>query len=233
MSNKYIITILALLNMCIELYSQQSPYTEPRPREYQSSEIGIRFMPTFSAFKLESSSNRTISSEVTLGLGVGGMLAYNFNNHVGMQVEVIYNTLSQKFKDQNTYQRIAVNYVNIPILMSLNSGKSKRINLNLVAGPQFGISLGSRIGTINNQSSDSTMYVFVASKNDFGFAYGAGLEVMLNEEKNTRLGVGFRGVYGFSNISDEDSYGSNNSSLFLSNAQVKTYSGYLGLSFIF
>lgn len=57
-------------------------------------EFVFRFMPIFSSFEMKTSSGDTVKGEVTLGYGVGGLLAINFSNHVGIQGEVIYNSLS-------------------------------------------------------------------------------------------------------------------------------------------
>src|SRR5690349_20898671 len=102
-------------------------------------ELGFRFMPTFSSFNMQTSSGGTVKGEVTLGYGVGGVLGLNFSNHVGIQGEVIYNSLSQKYKDQALQRQINVRYINIPVLLSLNTGKTNPVNLNVVAGPQFGL----------------------------------------------------------------------------------------------
>jgi opacity protein-like surface antigen len=196
-------------------------------------ELGVRFMPTFSSFNMKTSSSGTVKGEATLGYGVGALLGINFTNHIGIQGEIIYNSLSQKYVDQNLEREIKVSYVNVPLLLSLNTGKSDRVNLNVVFGPQFGINVGSSISGSTGALSDSLQSVIAIKKVDFGFAYGAGLEFALNPLKTIHLDFGFRGVYGFVNVSNTSAAVPNKSYYAIDNATVKTYSGYLGITFLF
>ena len=68
---------------------------------------------------------------------------------------------------------------------------------------------------------------------DIGFAYGAGVDFGLNPSQTFRLGLGFRGVYGLFDISDDSGSLSNDSFFVLEKTHVKTYSGYLGFSLLF
>jgi len=200
---------------------------------FHRAEFGIRFMPTFSAFDIKTTSGGTVTSQVTLGYGVGAMLGFNFSEHVGIQGEVIYNSFSQKYKDQDLQREINVRYLNIPVLLSLNTGKSRPVNLNAVIGPQFGFNMGSSITASGSSSTDTLTTVLAIKKSDFGFAYGAGLEFMLNTTRTIRLDLGFRGVYGFVNISNTSQPSSSNSIYILDRATVRTYSGYLGITLLF
>lgn len=192
-------------------------------------ELGFRFMPTFSAFDMQTSSGGTVKGEVTLGYGIGGMLAFNFTNHIGIQGEVIYNSLSQKYVDQGTEREIKLKYVNIPLMLSLNTNKTKRVNLNAVFGPQLGLNIGSSVAS----SSDTLTTVLSVKKSDFGFAYGAGVGIALNELRSIRLDMGFRGVYGLVNISNTQDPSSSGSYYILNRANVRTRSVYVGVSLLF
>ncbi len=90
-------------------------------------EFGIRFMPTFSSFQIKSSNGSNVKGEATLGFGVGALLGFNFNEHVGLQAEIIYNSISQKSESMEAQYKINLKYVNVPLLLSLNTGKSKAI----------------------------------------------------------------------------------------------------------
>jgi opacity protein-like surface antigen len=192
-------------------------------------EMGFRFMPTFSSFDMKTSSGSTIKGDVTLGYGVGAMMGFNFSDHVGMQAEVIYNSLSQKYKDQNLQREINVRYVNIPLLLSLNTGTSKPVNLRVVLGPQLGLNVGS---SITSGGGDTLKTVLSTKRNDFGFAYGAGLGFALNSTRTIRLDLGFRGVYGFVNISNTSQTAASDSYYILDRATVRTKSAYIGITFL-
>jgi len=196
----------------------------------QSTEFGIRAMPTVSSFEIHNASGGVIEGEATFGFGAGVFLGFNFTDHVGMQVEAIYNTLSQKYSELGNDYQVNLKYVNIPLLLSLNTGKNNPVNLNIVAGPQLGISVGSDIFNGDNNPSDAVLNV---KNGDLGFAYGAGLDFGLNAAKTVRLGLGFRGVLGMFDISDDSQSITTDNYYVLDRTNVKTYSGYLGFSILF
>ncbi|MEP7264227.1 MAG: porin family protein [Bacteroidota bacterium] len=199
--------------------------------EAQSAEIGLRFMPTFSSFDTQDGAGGTIKGEITLGYGAGAFVGFNFTEYIGIQGEIIYSSISQKHKDKSGIERkISLKYYNIPILFSLNTGKTKIINVNVVAGPQIGIKAGSNTTSTGGDGTASASAVLAVKKNDFGFAYGAGLDIALNEARTVRFGLGFRGVYGLFDISDNSSTLANDSYYLLDRTKIKTYSAYVGLS---
>ncbi|MBK5283956.1 MAG: PorT family protein, partial [Bacteroidia bacterium] len=169
----------------------------------QKGELGLRFMPTFSSFEMKTSSGGTVSGGITLGYGFGAFGAFNFSEHVGIQLEAQYIAVSQKYKEVDVERQINLRYFNIPLLLSLNTGKTKPINLNLVVGPQLGLSVGSDIHVSGGgEGSETTKAILSVKTSDVGFAYGAGLDFGLNPSQTFRLGLGFRGVYGLFDISD-------------------------------
>ncbi len=197
----------------------------------QKGEFGARFMPTVNNFDIQTQSGGKVTSEGTLGIGAGIFLGYNFTDHVGIQVEAIYSTLSQKYTEQDVEREIKLEYINIPLLFSYNTGKLQPVNFNIVAGPQIGISVGSELFSSNEAEPDDA--VLSVKKGDLGFAYGAGLDFGLNAAKTFRLGIGFRGVYGLLDISDNSNNISTDNYFVLDKAHVKTYSAYAGFSFLF
>lgn len=200
----------------------------------QKGEFGIRVMPTFSSFSAQSSSGGTIKGEVTLGYGFGALLGFNFTEHVGVQVEGIYTSISQKYVENDQEHKVHLKYINIPLLLSLNTGKLNPINLNAVLGPQLGLSAGSSIDSSGSgDGTTSTTAVVSVKRGDIGFAYGAGLDFGLNPLNTLRLSIGFRGVYGLLDISDNSRTIANDSYYILDKTNVKTYAGYLGFSILF
>ena len=198
----------------------------------QSAEFGLRFMPTVSALDMKTSSGGTVSGQATFGYGVGAFLGYNFSNHVGIQGEVIYSSIMQKYKEQDVERKIKLKYVNIPLLLSLNTNKTGPINFNVVAGPQIGISVGSSVSTSGGNESNTNAIIDV-KKGDLGLAYGAGADFALSSSGAIRLGLGFRGVYGLFDISDNNNSTTTNSYYILDRTHLKTYSAYAGLSIVF
>ncbi len=228
-----IVTGILFLSLATTLKAKEVPALLADEPSFKRVEFGIRFMPTVSAFTMQTSSGGTVKGEATLGFGIGGMLAFNFSNHLGIQAEVIYNSLSQKYKDQNMDREIKVRYVGIPLLFSINTGKSNPVNLNIVFGPQMGINMGSKIKRSGGTDTDTVTYVLATKKSDFGIAYGAGLEFMLNETRTIRMDIGFRGVYGLTNINNNTATQSDDTVYIVESTKVRTMSAYLGFSFLF
>jgi opacity protein-like surface antigen len=199
----------------------------------QNTEFGLRFMPTFSSFNMKTSTGGNIKGEITLGYGVGALLGFNLTQHTGIQGEIIYNTLSQQYKEQDVERKINLKYINIPFLLSINSGKNNPVNLNLVVGPQIGISVGTNVTTSGGDGVNTSPAILSVKKGDLGFAYGAGLDFALNTSRTVRLGLGFRGVYGLLDISNNSTTATTDSYYILDRTFIKTYSVYTGLSILF
>jgi hypothetical protein len=207
---------------------------DPDADTFHRGEFGLRFMPTFSSLALNTYNGDVVQGEVTLSYGYGVMMGFNFNKHVGLQAEVNYNEISQKYKDQNLEREIHISYLNIPVMVSLNTDKSKWVNLNLVAGPQFGINVGSSMKTNSGNNNTDTLHAVLAVKHgDIGLAYGAGLEFALNASHTLRFDLGFRGVYGLVDMDANQSSSSQNTYNVLIRASRKSYAGYAGLTFLF
>ena len=198
----------------------------------QKIEFGVRLMPTFSKFDLQNSSGNSENGKITLGYGAGAFLGLNLTNHLGIQGEIIYNSISQKYKEQDVERKINLRYFNIPLLISLNTGKLNPVNLNIVAGPQIGISAGSSVTTSGNNNTDNTA-VLEVKKGDLGFAYGAGLDFGINQSHTVRMGIGYRAVMGLVDIRDNSNTTQTNSYVVLGKTKINTYSAYIGLSIIF
>jgi opacity protein-like surface antigen len=198
----------------------------------QTVELGIRYMPTFSNFYLQTSTGGKVAGNVNLGFGAGGVIGVALSNHVSIQGEIIYNSLSQKYKEVNVEREVNLKYVNIPLLLSLNTGRSNLVNLNVVIGPQVGISAGSAL-LIKNGGSGTSNAILSVNKGDLGFAYGAGLDFALRPSSNMRLTLGYRGVQGLFDISDDSKTLNNDSFYLLSKTHIHTNAGYIGLSFLF
>jgi opacity protein-like surface antigen len=200
---------------------------------YKRGIAGFRFMPTVTSLDLQTSTGGEVSGSTILGFGTGIFVGYNFTNYVGVQAEMIYSSISQKVIELEQEQVINLRYVNIPILLSLNTGKTKVINWNLVVGPQIGFNVGSSLTKTGTPAVDAPDPILSVKKGDFGFAYGAGIDFGLNEARNVRLGLGYRGVFGLLDISDTSGSITTDNYYVLDRSSVKTNSAYIGLSILF
>lgn len=209
--------------------AQEEVYDAP----LRKTEFGIRYYPTFSSLALRTYGGEVVQGSLSMSHGWGVMLAHNFTRHVGLQLEVNYNEISQKFKDRNLDRTVNVSYLNIPVMLSLNTDKSHWVNWNFVAGPQFGLNIGSDVQTSGGNNSDTLRAVVGVKQGDVGFAYGTGLEFMLNKPHTLRLDLGFRGFYGLVNMDADQSSSNPDTYNIMVRASRKQYAGYLGLTFLF
>lgn len=199
---------------------------------YNPWEVGFRFMPTFSSFDVRSSSG-VVTAEARIGYGWGGLVAYNFTENFGIQLEGIYQTMSQKYRDRSWDREVKLRYMNFPLLFSANTGKGDPVNLNFSIGPQFGLNVGSDLSS-NGTAEDGDLEPILAVKaGDVGIAYGAGLEFGFGAERNWHFDLGFRGVYGLLDISDKSKTTTTDQYYILDRAHVRSYAGYLGLAYTF
>jgi hypothetical protein len=172
-----------------------------------------------------------VQGEAVANYGYGAMLGLNFSRHVGIMAEVDYLDISQKYKDQELEKQVHINYLNIPVMLSLNTDKSKLVNLNVVVGPQFGVNVGSSVNSSSNSNTTTTQATLAVKQGDIGIAYGAGFEFALTRSHALRIDLGFRGMYGLVDISG-DNTGPNTYNV-LVHASRKSYGGYIGLAFAF
>ena len=196
-------------------------------------EIGARYMPTFSRLALRSVSGEAIQGTMSLSHGWGVFGAFNFSRHVGIQAEINYHDINQKYKDQGLNRQVRVSYLNIPVLLSLNTNKEAPVNVNFVLGPQFGFNIGAEVDDGDGANADAVEATVGVKSGDVGAAYGAGLEFALNDEHTLRLDVGFRGYYGLVDMSANQSSNNPDTYNVLLKATRKAYSGYVGIAFLF
>jgi hypothetical protein len=194
--------------------------------------LGVRYMPTFTSLNYHKTDEGVIETTFVLGYGIGGLLGFNITDNVGLQGEVIYSSLAQKYKSSSTdiEHKVQLSYVNVPLLLVFNTGYSHPVNLNICVGPQIGINTGSKIETNGTNQGDTLHAVLAVKPADLGIAYGAGLDF---GPPNFKISVGFRGVYGLLDISDNNTSLKTDQYYILDRAHVKTYSGYIGVTFGF
>jgi hypothetical protein len=199
--------------------------------DYPVMYIGGRFMPTVAYFKYNQLDNSTAEATTVVSYGWGGFIGFNLSDNVALQGEVLYSPLAQKYKIAERVNTVRIDYVNIPLLLRLNTGVNRPVNLNVVFGPQFGFNVGSSIDADDNGSTTTVVSKVAVKPGDFGFAYGAGLDFLLGGY--TTLGIGFRGVYGLIDISENSNSMTTDDYYVLDKTHVRSYSGYIGLSFGF
>ncbi len=191
--------------------------------------FGVRFMPALTSLQY-SEDQGVVETTFILGYGAGLLLGTNFNDNVSLQGEILYSQLAQKYKTGGDIERkVKLSYINVPLLLSLNTGIHNPVNLNFVIGPQLGLNTGSSVEISNGNEADTVHAILAVKRGDIGFAYGLGVDF----GNDVKFSVGFRGVYGLVDISDQSRNITTSEYYILDRAHVRTYSGYVGLSFLF
>ena len=195
-------------------------------------EIGVRYMPTFTNTSFRTSTGETVRAGVTLGHGAAFVLGVNLSRHVGIQAEVNYYSVLQKYNDRNVTNEVKLRYVNFPLLLSLNTNKAAAFNINLVAGPQLGVNTGATIRSSGSNGTDQPEAVVAINPRDIGLAYGFGIEIAVNSKRTIRMDLGYRGFNGLVTLADDDAVDGNSYNV-VADESRKTNAAYLGLTLIF
>lgn len=195
-------------------------------------ELGFHVLPMFTALKFQTYNGETVQGTATMGWGYGGVIATHFSKNIGLQGEINYNPISQKYKDRGLERTVAVNYLDIPVLLSINTDKTCPVNFNIVLGPQFGVNLGSSVKSAGSNSETDTLSAVVGARaGDVGAAYGAGFEFFIGKDRVVVLETGFRGMYGLVDMRAK-SIGNDSYNVLVSGAR-KSYGAYAGVRFAF
>jgi len=234
----WVCVVALLFSYSIEANAQEDHYRDPQNTNTDNEgapqiEIGVKGLLAFSSFRMMTSAGTEVKGIGVLGYGLSAMVGFNFNSHIELQAEVMYSSISRKYTEIDVDRRVNLRYVNIPLLFSLNTGKFKVVNLNIVIGPQLGILVGNTVYTSGNTTFDTPIAVLTVRKSDIGLAYGAGLDFGLNRSGTFRVGAGFRGTYGLFNISNNSGTTTTEEYYVLDRVHLQTYSIYAGFSFLF
>lgn len=227
---KYLVTIhtvIALLLMSSSNMVAQDEVT------FKRAEFGFRLMPTYTALNVRTSDGGSISGSATIGFGAGAFLGVNFSNHVSVIGECIYSSIAQKSYDANVERKLKLKYINVPILLSLNTGKTNLVNLNVVAGPQIGFNIRNSLTISGTNELGNSQPVLSIKKNDIGFAFGAGFDFGINHDRTARLGFGYRGVRGLIDINKNSGTQTTDAYYVLDRTKIKTNAAYISLSIMF
>jgi opacity protein-like surface antigen len=200
-------------------------------QDLRKVEFGLRYMPTIASIDFKAYNNDVVKGSVSFNQGFGIMLGFNLSKHFGVETEVDYYQVSQSFRDLDLSNKVNIKYFNIPVLLSLNTNRESRVNLNLVAGPSFGINAGASIKSSGTSNTENVRAIAAVKKGDIGFAYGAGLEFALNSNHTVRLDIGYRGFYGLVKI--DANKASDNTYNVIANVSRKTNAAYAGITFLF
>lgn len=104
-------------------------------------------------------SGQSYKSGFNYNFQAGGFLQFNFSNRLGLQPEVNFVQTSSEFSDDpsdiyndifrdGSQKKAKLNYLEVPVLLNVNVGMSKRIKLQV--GPAYGGLLKQTVDSLKN-----------------------------------------------------------------------------------
>jgi hypothetical protein len=167
---KIILSAVFIMSLC----SAQYLFAQEASSNDGCGIFGVRFMPTITSLQF-SESQGVVETSFVMGYGAGVLLGRNFNDHVGLQGgNFCIRSLHRNIKQADDVEhKVKLSYINVPLLLSLNSGIRDPVNFNFVIGPQLGLNTGSSIDVDNGGEADTVHAVLAVKRGDIGFAYGS------------------------------------------------------------
>lgn len=93
----------------------------------------------------DDNDNSQYDRKTTFAAGFGVGAAYNFTDHLGVGLDVLYSLQGQKFALAGTEYRQKVDYLKIPVMFAYNTDPSKKISFIGKLGPQLSLLTASRL----------------------------------------------------------------------------------------
>jgi hypothetical protein len=122
----------------------------------------------------------------------GGVLAnFAVNDMFSIQPEVLYSNKGFKAKNGSNNERLALNYIDVPVLAKIATGAT---GLFFELGPQVGF----RTSAAYKDSDNSISFNDAIKSVDFGYAAGLGFQT----ESGAMIGLRYNG--GFTNVAKDN-----------------------------
>lgn len=154
-----------------------------------------------------------INQESINGFTFGAVLEIGLGGNIFLQPEAVFIQKGSKVQVLNEDNKVNVNYLDIPVLLKMKIINSNVFNVNLFAGPSFGLALNGE-ETMGGQTVDVNFGGEDGLKRlDLGINAGGGIAANLGS-----IGVfgDVRYLFGVSNISEENNREIKNKGLNLS-----------------
>lgn len=127
-------------------------------------------------------------NSMRIGFHAGAYATFNLSDKIGLQPELLYNSVGSTIDSDGTDVDFVMNYISIPVMLLYNASE----NFNIQVGPQFGF-LASADGKAEGASVDIKDF-FKGS--DLGLNIGIGLNF-------GKLNANARYCLGLSNIAED------------------------------
>jgi len=129
-----------------------------------------------------------------LGFAVGGFLTYSMNDQMSIRPEFLYSVKGSKYEESEGGETVtlnmAMNYLDIPIL----GVYSVQDNINVFAGPYFGMFLGGKMKMEYAGESEEEDIEKEDTANDFGLVFGGSYGINDNITIEARYTLGMKTI---------------------------------------
>lgn len=110
-------------------------------------------------------------------LVVGGFVKINLLNIIALQPEVLYSGKGAKVETSSSKITDKIAYLEIPILLRVNTINAGVLKAGLIGGPSFAFRLSAKRTTEANGQSNETDLKDVIKSNDVGAVIGIGVDL--------------------------------------------------------
>jgi hypothetical protein len=163
--------------------------------------LSVKGTPQFSWLQNSSDNdNNSFSRKTTFNtnFGIGG--AYNFTDHLGVGLDVLYSLQGQKYDLAGTEFRQKTDYLKLPLMFLYNTNPAKPVSFIAKAGPQLSILTSAKL---DNKDGDELADNKAAYKSvTFGGVAVAGVQFRLDQ--TLFLTAAARYDYDFTNAENKD-----------------------------
>lgn len=163
--------------------------------------LSVKAIPQFSFLhNSDDNDNNRLDTKTTFKAGFGIGSAYNFNDKIGIGLDVLYSLQGQKYDTASGEINKKLSYLKLPVLFSYNTDPSKTVSFIGKVGPQLSILTTAKL-------EDGEGEKLVAEGKDvyknvtWGGVASAGAQFKLSQR--FYLGTSVRFDYDFSNAEDE------------------------------
>lgn len=189
---KYITLLLFILTISVAGFAQKNNHLD------QDHENFFRFGAK-AGVNVNKIQGQSYKSGYNYNYQAGVFLQFNFSNRFGIQPEVSLVQSSSEFTDDNsniyndlfrdgTQKNAKLNYLEVPVLLNINIGPSKRVKLQL--GPSFGTLLKEAVDSLKSPQA-------IFKKSDLSAIGGLWLQLPV-------INIGARYKIGLNNINAYD-----------------------------
>lgn len=175
--------------------------TSSKVMAQQGFNLSVKATPQLSFLQnSDDNDNNAIEKKATFNTNFGLGTGYNFTDHTGIGIDVLYSLQGQKTEVAGAKVNQKLEYLKIPVYFSYNTDASKAVSFYGKVGPQLSFLTNAKAATngSDNYVKNKDRYEDVT----FGAMANAGVQFKLSQ--NIYLQTGLYFDYDFTNAENKD-----------------------------